>query len=192
MKKIDFNFLYERTHRLLMKPDVEWRVIFKECDTIKEVFQNYFIPLSAVASIFVLLLSFFHYTPIQAVGYAFIHFLSITIGTGLAYLLMREYLTSKFSDADTIAQNLTVYSAAVFIVFHSIGDAFGNGFLNQLFILLSFIFVRTLYIGISQTTSVPTNQRTNIFIIGSLAIICIPIILKHLLMIIFRISAFNV
>ena len=192
MRNINFRYIYERTYRLLTSPEKEWPVIADEYYTLKEVFQNYIIPLSAVASLFVLLFSFFQYTVWQAIGLAIINLLSTITGTWLAFLITKEYLLNKLGDAEGIAQNLIIYSSAVFIVFHSAGIAFGNGFFGQLFTVLSFIFIRTLYIGINQTAGMQANQKTNILIISSLSIICIPVIIKHILMIIFGISAFNV
>lgn len=192
MEKVNLKYIYERTSRLLMKPEKEWDVVADEYYTLKEVFQNYIIPLSVISSLFILLLGFLQYTILQAFGHAIINLLSTTVGTWLSFLITREYLTNKFRDAENIAQNLVVYSSGIFIVFHSMGTAFGNGFFSQLFILLSLIFIRTLYIGINQTAEMQANQKTNILVISALSIICIPVILKHILMIIFGISAFNV
>jgi len=80
----------------------------------------------------------------------------------------------------------------IFIIFHSIGNALGNIFLGQLFTLLSFTFIRTLYKGLGQIPRLHPGQKTNILVISSLAIICIPVIINQLLMIIFGISAFNI
>ena len=79
-------------------------------------------------------------------------------------------------------------------ILHSvgIGTALGNIFIGQLFTLLSFIFIRTLYSGIERLPEIPANQKTNILIITSLTIICIPIIISQLLMILFNISAINI
>lgn len=192
MEKVNLKYIYERTSRLLMKPEKEWNVVADEYYTLKEVFQNYIIPLSVISSLFILLLGFLQYTILQAFGHAIINLLSTTVGIWLSFLITREYLTNKFRDAENIAQNLVVYSSGIFIVFHSVGTAFGNGFFSQLFILFSLIFIRTLYIGINQTAEMQANQKTNILVISALSIICIPVILKHILMIIFGISAFNV
>lgn len=192
MEKVNLKYIYERTSRLLMKPEKEWNVVADEYYTLKEVFQNYIIPLSVISSLFILLLGFLQYTILQAFGHAIINLLSTTVGIWLSFLITREYLTNKFRDAENIAQNLVVYSSGIFIVFHRVGTAFGNGFFSQLFILFSLIFIRTLYIGINQTAEMQANQKTNILVISALSIICIPVILKHILMIIFGISAFNV
>ena len=99
---------------------------------------------------------------------------------------------SLYFIAENTALNLTVFSAAIFLFFHSLSGAFGNNFMGQLTDLLSLIFLRTLYTGIYATTELTTNQKTNLFIITSLAIIFIPVILHKLLMILFHIPALNV
>lgn len=191
MKKIDIRYLYDRTKKLLLQPETEWQIIDKEYNNVKDLFQAYVIPLSLIVSLIVLILSFFHYTAIQAICYAIINLLSTTTGIWLCYIIAREYLNNKIRNADNTALNLTVYSASVFVVFHSISVAFVSGFFSQLMSLISLIFIRTLYIGIKKNTDIPADQKTNMLIITILSIICIPVILKKILMIIFHIPVFN-
>ena len=113
-------------------------------------------------------------------------------GIWFAYLLTKEYLSNKLRDADNTALLLTVYPGALFTVFHSLGIAMGNYFMGQIFTLLSFIFIRTLYIGIRRISDLPNNQQTNLLVIVALAVICIPVIISQVLMIAFGISVFNV
>ena len=141
----------------------------------------------AVWFISLLWLNFFY-----ALGYALIHLASNLLGTYVVVLLISEYLNGKSLDAENTALNLTVFSAAIFLFFHSLSGAFGNNFMGQLTDLLSLIFLRTLYTGIYATTELTTNQKTNLFIINSLAIIFIPVILHKLLMLLFHIPALNV
>lgn len=194
MKKININirFLYERTRNLLLNSGAEWSIIEDEYHNEKQLFKNYLIPLSAIVSLGVLLLSFFHYTIVDTLLYALINFVSTTMGTYLGYLIIREYLNNKISDAYNTALYLTVYSSAIFIVFHSLSVAFVSGFLSQLTGLISLIFIRTLYVGIARTKGIPAGIKTNTLIIMALSIICIPTITKKLLMIIFHIPVFNI
>ena len=140
----------------------------------------------------VLLINLIHYNFWQATGLTIINLIAMLIGNWFAYLITREYLCRKLSFDTNLALNLTVYSGVIFIIFHSIGNALGNIFLGQLFTLLSFIFIRTLYKGLGQIPRLHPGQKTNILVISSLAIICIPVIINQLLMIIFGISAFNI
>lgn len=190
--KANYKNIYERTKQMVLKPQIMWPQVLEEDLTVKEIFRNYLLPITIFTSVFVLLFSFINYTPWQAVGLAFINFISALTGTWFAYLITREYLCGKLNYQDNQALNLTVYSSAVFIIFHGLGSALGNIFIGQLFTLLSFIFIRTLYAGIGILPSVSNGQKTNILVIVSLAIICIPIIISQILMIVFRISAINV
>lgn len=192
MIRINFKYIYDRTQRMLTKPETEWDKTGKEYSSPKETFRNYLLPVAILSSLTIFSFGFFHYTVMQTIGYGFINLLSSATGIWFAYLLTKEYLSNKLRDADNIALLLTVYPGAIFIVFHSLGIAMGNYFLGQLFTLLSFIFIRTLYIGIKQISNLPTNQQTNLLVIVALEIICIPVIISQILMIAFGISAFNI
>lgn len=192
MIKVDFRHIYERTRKALTNPEAEWCVIKEETYSVKEMFQNYLVPLSVIASLVVLIFGFFQHGLYTAISLGVFNLLATTVGTWLSYLVAREYLSGKLYDADKVAADLTVYSAGIFIVFHSLGVAFGNGFFCQLFTLLSFIFIRSLYIEIKQISEPQSGVRTNLLIISSLSIICIPVIINHLLMVIFRISIIHV
>ncbi len=190
--KMNFQKIYERTKLMLLRPNSIWPWILKENLPVKDIFRNYLLPVSLVVSLLVLLLSLFKYSILHSVGLAFISLISALCGAWFAYLITREYLCSKLNCPNNMALNLTIYSFAVFILFHGIGTALGNIFIGQLFTLLSFIFIRTLYSGIERLPEIPANQKTNILIITSLTIICIPIIISQLLMILFNISAINI
>lgn len=192
MNKINFRYIYDRTKQLLVNPDTVWPHALEEHNTEKDIFLNYLIPIALSTSILVLLLSLLNYNFLYAGGIAIINLLSVILGSWFSYLITREYMCGKLSYENNQALNLTVYSAAIFIVFHSIGTALGNVFLGQLFTLLSFIFIRTLYKGLGSLPELQTGQRTNILIITSLSIICLPVIISQILMIVFGISAFNI
>lgn len=177
---------------MLVNPETEWDNVADEYPSLKETFRNYLFPVTVLSSLTIFLFGFFHYSVMQTIGYGLINLISSTVGIWLAYLLTKEYLSNKLRDADNTALLLTVYPGAIFIVFHSLGIAMGNYFLGQLFTLLSFIFIRTLYIGIRRISDIPNNQQTNLLVIAALAIICIPVIISQVLMIAFGISAFNV
>lgn len=137
--KIRCQNIYERTRLMLMKPETGWPRLLESDFTAKEIFRNYLLPVSVVTAVLVLLLSLLTYTALQSVGLAFINLLSSLAGTWFAYLITREYLCGKLNYHDNQALNLTVYSAAIFIIFHGIGAALGNIFIGQLFTLFSFI-----------------------------------------------------
>lgn len=192
MNRINIKHIYQRTKALLMHPEEIWPHALDERRSEKEIYRNYLLPIALVTSVLVLLLSLVHYNWLQACGLAIINLLSVTGGSWIAYLITREYLCRKLYYGNNQALNLTIYSAAIFIIFHSIGAALGNIFLGQLFVLFSFIFIRTLYKGLGILPGLLPVQKTNILIITSLSIVCIPVIITQILMIVFGISAFNV
>ena len=181
MKNINFKYLYRRTEQLLMVPETVWPEALNETNSGKELYRNYLIPITMVISIMVLLINLINYNFWQATGLTIINLIAMLIGNWFAYLITREYLCRKLSFDTNLALNLTVYSGVIFIIF-----------LGQLFTLLSFTFIRTLYKGLGQIPRLHPGQKTNILVISSLAIICIPVIINQLLMIIFGISAFNI
>lgn len=190
--KTNYQNIYARTRQMLLKPEAVWPEVLEEDCTVRDIFYHYLFPLTLATSIFVLLFSLFSYTVWQAIGMAIIQIISALGGIWCAYLIIREYLCRKLSCQDNHALNLTVYSSALFILFHGIGVALGNIFIGQLFTVLSFIFIRTLYKGIWSLSQLKPGQKNNILVIATLAIICMPIIISHILMIIFRISAIQV
>lgn len=190
--KIQYKTIYKRTRDLIIAPSESWRSILKEQTSQQQLINNYLLPLTIACSLLVFPISLFNYSVLQSIGLSFINLLASVIGTWIAYLLVKEYLCNKLDFRPAQALKLTIYSAAVFILFHSIGAALGNLFIGQLFTLASFIFIRTLYIGINTLPDIPANQKTNTIIIATLAIICCPIIVAQILMIMFRISAINI
>ena len=168
MKNINFKYLYRRTEQLLMVPETVWPEALNETNSGKELYRNYLIPITMVISIMVLLINLINYNFWQATGLTIINLIAMLIGNWFAYLITREYLCRKLSFDTNLALNLTVYSGVIFT------------------------FIRTLYKGLGQIPRLHPGQKTNILVISSLAIICIPVIINQLLMIIFGISAFNI
>ncbi len=190
--KTNYRNIYLRTKQMLLQPAIAWPEILQEDFSVRDIFRNYLFPITIGISAIVFLLSLIQYSSLQAFGLGIVNLISTLSGAWLTYLIIREYLCSKLNYRPREALNLTVYSYAVFIIFHSIGAALGTAFIGQIFSLFSFIFLRTLYAGIGQLPHLPSRQKTNIFIITSLTIICIPVIITQLLMIVFRISAITV
>lgn len=192
MMKTDYKNIYRQTRQMLLHPEISWPQTLREHLSCKTIFYRYFLPLNLFISVCVFLIGLPSYTVVQAAGLSMIGLLSSFFGTWFAYLIIREYLCGRLNYPDHQVVQLTVYSSAVFILFHHIGTTLGQVFIGQLFTLLSFIFIRTLYSGLNALPKLTRGQKNNILIIASLSIVCIPIILSQLLMIIFRISAINV
>lgn len=185
---MNFKHIYERTKLMLINPAKGWQEVMDEYYTEKEIFRNYLIPITVIASIAVLASGFIDYKPFTAIGFGITNLVSGIAGTWLAYLVTREFLSGKYEDAANAAFKLTVYSAGIYIFFQGLGTAFGNGFLGQIFSLASIAFVYTLYKGINELSGFPAGQKTNAIIIAGLSIAFIPLIIKHLLMIVLGIS----
>lgn len=190
--KTNYKYIYLRTRQMLTQPAIAWPEVLKEDSTARDTFRYYLFPIIISLSAIVFLLRLIHYSPLQAFGLGVINFISAVCGAWFTYLIIREYLCTKLNYPDHKAVNLAIYSYTIFIIFHSIGSALGNIFIGQIFTLLSFIFLRTLYTGTGQLHKLTTSHKTNILIITSLSIVFIPVIVTQLLMIVFRISAINI
>ena len=190
--KINYKHIYLRTRQMLTHPALVWPEALKENFTFREVFHSYLFPVTIGLSAIVFLLGLIHYSPLQALGTGIINLISGTSGAWFTYLITREYLCKKLNYRTYEAMNLTVYSYTVYILFHSIGSAIGNTFIGQIFILFSFIFLKTLYTGIGQLHELPANHKNNILVITGLSTVFIPTILTQILMNIFRISEINI
>lgn len=182
---------YNRIKQLLLYPGREWAIICRETDNVSRLFNIFFFPVALIVSLLVIPGGIYRFGTFQGILYGLINFISVTAGIYLAFLIVREYLNNKTPEAENTALHLTVYSASVFVVLHSLSVALISGFFSQLLSLISLIFIRTLYAGIAAITRLETNQKTNILIIAALSIICIPVICKRLLMILFHIPIFN-
>lgn len=190
--KTNYKHIFLRTKQMLLQPAAAWSEAWEENATTGTVFRNYLLPIAIILSVVIFLLQLIHHTPLQAFGLGITYFLTITGGAWATYRIVREYLCNKLNYSDSDALNLTVYSYTIFIVFHCIGETLGNIFIGQVFTLFSFIFLRTLYTGIGQLQQLQANHKTNILIIASLSIVCLPIIITQILRIIFRIPAINI
>ncbi len=189
--RYNFRYIYERTRKLTVKPEEVWAEVASEYHSEQEIFKTYLIPLAAVMSVPILLSYLIQGQFILSIEYALINLLSATTGTWLAYLITREFIAYKFHKSGQAALNLTVYSATVFVAFRSLGAAFDNKAIEQLFTLVSLIFFRTLHSGIIRYSGIEAKQRTNTLIIIGLSIICMPAIVKQILKIILGIPTFN-
>lgn len=190
--KIDYKYIYFRTREMLTNPALIWPEVLKENLTFREVLYSYLLPITISLSAIVFLLGLMLHSPLHALGTGMINFISNLTGVWFTYLITREYLCEKLNYQNHEALNLTVYSYTIYILFHSVGDALGNTFMGQIFILFSFIFLRTLYTGIGLLHDLPANHKNNILVITGLSTAFIPTILTQILMIVFRISAINV
>lgn len=190
MEKIYWREIFQQTKELLITPAEAWPKVSREPNSVKALFRSFVVPQAVAMSVVVFLFSLFRYSIFFAFLYAVANVLALSLGIWVSYLIAREVLNSKLPDADNIALNLTVYSASVFIVFHSLAVAFGSGFFGQLLTIVSLIFIRTLYIGVNQT--LPASQRTNFMVILCLSIICFTVIFNKILTVVFMIPVFNV
>lgn len=190
--EIRYKAIYKRILGMLLYPQKIWPIAWKEHAGIQKIMRAYFLPISFGSAILTLLIGLLSFSLLQTIGIAIITFASSVAGTWLAYLLLREYLHGKLNYNITNTAALTSYSASIFIIFHNIGVAFGNIFIGQLFIIASFIFIRTLQSGINSMPDIDSKQKTNILIIATLSIICFPIIIEQILTIILGLSAINI
>lgn len=161
INKDDLKKYYARTRQLILNPKREWSLIDNEHDSPLQLFSNYLIPLAIMASIVVLLLGLLHYNGLHTLLYTLINFISITLGTYLTFIITREYLTGKLPDAEGTALHLSVYSAAVFTLFHSLAVALVMRFLESIIRVDQpdiFTHPTRRYFGDYQTGNRPKNQ----------------------------------
>lgn len=192
MNRKEFAFWIKRIGQLLLHPSDEWCKIRKESIGKETLFRTFFIPFCILTAAIVFIISLFRLNFFHALGYGLINLSSSISSVYVVYLLIREYLSGKSFSSGNTALTLTMYSSVIFLLFHNLSIALGSNFFGQLMGLISLIFLRTLYTGIYATIELTTNQKTNLFIITSLAIIFIPVLIRKLLMILFHIPAFNV
>lgn len=191
MNKMELNFWFKRISQLLLYPSQEWERIREKTTERDTLFRTFFIPFCLIVSGMVLLLGLLRLNFFHAFGYALIDLTSNLLSVYVVFLLIREYLNGKTPDSDNTTLTITVYSSVVFLLFHSLSAVLGSNFLGQLTSLFSLFFLRTLYVGIYTIADLTSSQKTNLFIITSLAIIFIPVIIHKLLMILFHIPVFN-
>lgn len=174
-----------------MHPRPEWQNIRHETDVPAQLFTQFLLPMAGVAAAVVFALGLFRYDAPHALLYAITHFVSISAGTWLTFLMVREVLDGKVEQYERTALHLSVYSTAVFLLFQSVSVALVSGFVSQLFSIACLLFLRTLHAGISGISRLTPGQKTSLLIIAGLSIICIPAICKRGLMILFHIPVLN-
>lgn len=187
MRKANFKSIYARTREMLFHPATGWQAVKQEDIAGAEAFREYLIPLTAAGSACTLVLQLLHTPPLYALLTAAITFAASIGGAYLAYRVTREYLSGKIADANNMSLRLSVYSSAIFIVFHSLSRGMPDGFLGQLLGLLSLLSLRTLYIGLNQTSHLNVQLRKSTFIIAGLLIVVSPMIIQRLLTLLFRV-----
>lgn len=181
--------IYARMRELIAAPSAAWMRIFREPADTRLLMRRHLVPWTAFFAVVSIPVGMICHSGWQAVGTALIHFTASVAGTYAAYRLVQEYMRGKMEEWRETALPLTVYSAEVFIAFRSFGVALGNAFVGQLFMLASLFFIHTLYVGVQALEEVPGNQRTNLLVIASLSIICLPTIIHQLLVTIFGMQA---
>lgn len=189
MKKLDITNLFARTRRILFQPEVEWQAIRQENIEGTDLFRNYLIPLSALASACTFLLQLRITSPFYAVCIGAIIFVASVVGTYITYRVSKEYLMNKVTEANEMALRLAVYSSAIFIPFHCLACGMSEGFISQLMAVCSLLCLRTLYVGLNQSNALDVQYRKSAIVIIGLLVIVAPIIVQQLLMIVFRIPS---
>ena len=191
MRKINFRYILTRIKHLLTNPEAEWLKIKEEDSARDQLFRDYVIIPSALFSILVVLLRLLNTDLMIAVGWGVINFISCTIGTYICFRASKEYLSNKIQNHGKIAIYLSIYSSAIFIVFHSLSVGFTHNFIGDVMAILSLFSLRTLYTGLNTISTLNTRFKKSAVIIIGLLIICTPVIIMSLLTIVFRIPAIN-
>ncbi|WP_294142973.1 hypothetical protein [uncultured Sanguibacteroides sp.] len=191
MSKVHLKYIAIRLKHLLTSPEVEWNTIRMDETGRIELFRNYIILPSILFSILVFLFRLMSNDVMVSLGWGIINFIACTAGCYVCFRLTREYLSNKTINSGTIALKLSVYSSAVFILFHSLAVGFPQNFIGDVMAILSLLSLRTLYIGLNTISELNTRYKKSAVIIIGLLIICTPIIITRLLTIIFRIPAIN-
>ena len=143
--------LYTDIQQLLLHPATYWLQMFRKTYTFRPFLRNYLLPLTSILSILVIGIHLFQRPIIQAIEFGIVNFITNLGSFWITFLLTKEYMCHKLDYEEKEIIPLIGYSNAIFIIFYSIGHACGTLFIGQLFILLSFSFLRTLYWGIKQS-----------------------------------------
>lgn len=184
-------FWFRRIKHLFTRPGQEWKTIYQEEYSAKQLFRLFFMPYVSCLSAVVFLLHLLDTSVGYSLGYALVYFCATGSGVYLTCLFSREILSTKTEKNSHRAFSLTLYSATVFLLFNSFSSGIGNDTLSQLFSLLSLIFLHTLYSGLRAIQELNSDQKNNLLLIIGLAIIFIPFILKRLLLLILHIPLEN-
>jgi|GEM_PF-500863 len=191
MKNINTEQIVSRIKRLLLVPAPEWQIISKENYLGRDLFCNFIIYPSIIASFFTLLIRLFFEDIWLACCWGIINFIACVAGSYICFRLAKEYLSNKIRRANTISLHLSIYSSTIFILFHSLSVGFTGKFIGDLAAILSLLSLRTLYIGANILPELDDRYRKSTTIIIGVLIICITAILTRLLTILFRIPAIN-
>ena len=189
MKKQDITNIFARTRRILFQPEAEWQAIRQENIEGTDLFHNYLVPLSGIAATCALLLQLRVTSPFYAICTGLILFVASVAGTYITYRVSREYLSNKVVEANGLSLRLAVYSSAIFIPFHCLACGMSEGFISQLMAICSLLCLRTLYVGLNQSTALDVQYRKSALVIIGLLVIVAPVIVQQLLMIVFRIPS---
>lgn len=184
--------LHTTITQLFIRPKTSWNAVIRQPLTFKKFLYRDWMPLAGLLCLVVFGLQLIHYSILQSIGLSIIYFITMVGGFRIVYPITREYLCRKLNYSEQEVLSLIGHSYAIYFIFHSIGQACGDLFIGQVFILFSLLFIRTLYFGISELSNYQSQHQTNILIISALSIIFIPMLIKQLLTIIFGIPAIHV
>ncbi|MDR0983047.1 MAG: hypothetical protein LBM07_07415 [Culturomica sp.] len=167
---------------------MEWQNIFPETNT-ENIFKSYVIPFSVATTILTFPINLISHTLLYTLLNSLCELTASIGGTYIAFICVKEYLSGNIKHSQDTERKLIYYSSLIFVVFNILGSATELYFLSQVLTLISIASLRTLYFGIKAIkTSV---NKTNLFIISALTIICLPLIIKRLLMIVLHLPAIN-
>lgn len=184
--------LYHKSYGLIFSPSSEWPKLLDESLSGRQIIRTFFIPIFLFACL--LQLSFLVFTKpfTQALLFSVIYFISGFAGIKGAYVITREYLTDKVDFPITMANRFTFYTGAIYLLFNSVSVAMTGGFIEQLFLFFSLIFIKTLYVGIKICDDIPSQTKTGLWFINFITIIVLPYACRKILCIIFSISVYNI
>ncbi|MGL5683251.1 MAG: hypothetical protein ACRDDZ_09445 [Marinifilaceae bacterium] len=184
--------IYSRMVGLLISPQHTWREIIGEKESALSIIKHFFLPLVCITIALQLTILFFERTWGQAILLSIISGLSVLIGTRGACLIVKEFLIEKVENPKELAALYTYNTAAVFTLFNGLSFVLAGGFLEQLFLALSFVPIFSLYVGIKNNQDIALKHKTGLWLINFITIIVLPYALRKMLCILFSISAYNI
>ena len=184
--------IYTLTKQLLLSPNTTWPQVFGKNTTFTQFLRSYLFPLALILSIIVFAIYLFQRPILYALGSSILQLISTISSIWITLWLCKEYLCHKLNYAKQEILPLIGYSHAIFIIFYSIGHAFGNLFIGQIFILLSFSFFRPLHFGIKHLKNYQIKQHSNVLIVSSIVIIFITLMINQIIAILFGVPVIHV
>lgn len=184
--------LYTTITQLFIRPKTSWHTIIRQPLTFKKFLYRDWLPLAGLLCIVVFGIQLINYTILQSIGLSIIHFITIVGGFRIVYPITKEYLCRKLNYPEQEVLPLIGYSYVIYSIFHCMGQAWGDLFIGQVFILISLLFIRTLFFGITELSNYQSQHQTNILIVSTVSIIFIPMLIKQLFTIILGIPAIHV